>query len=316
MMKRKIWLILIIALLLVGCATDKEGKKEKADHDEELTAEEPSKDKRDVPNPQEAKEQDDENRDGSKSSGESPSNKGEKGADTSSEEGKTGFAGETGQKDVRNLDKQYFNVIENINGEQIIKNPDNILVLVNKKYALPSNYIPADLVRPNVEFYFGSQQLEQAYMRKEAARALEEMFAAARSEGIRLLGVSGYRSYARQEVLYQREVETVGREKASQSVSIPGHSEHQTGLSMDISAPSMAGNYLSEDFEIKPEGKWLKENAHRFGFILRYPKDKEQITGYMYEPWHFRFVGKDIAATIYKNNWTLEEFFENVRQKS
>ena len=146
-------------------------------------------------------------------------------------------------------------------------------------------------------------------MRKEAADALEEMFKEAEKDGIYLFAVSGFRSYERQQAIFQNEVNTKGEELAKEAVAVPGQSEHQTGLSMDISAESVGFN-LVEEFENTVEGKWLSENAHKFGFILRYPKGKETITGYKFEPWHFRYVGKDIAKIIYENNWTLEEFFE------
>lgn len=211
------------------------------------------------------------------------------------------------------LEAAYFNEIKEVNGEKEILNPDNILALVNKTYSLPGTYIPADLVRPNVVFSFGNQDIEKSYLRKEAAQSLEMMFTAAKEEGIVLFASSGYRSYSRQDTIFRSEVERAGEEKAVQAVAIPGKSEHQTGLAMDITGESV--NYLlTEEFGKKPEGIWLKKNAHRFGYILRYPKGKEGLTGYQYEPWHFRYVGAKAADLIYKKGWTLEEFFEQVRK--
>lgn len=211
------------------------------------------------------------------------------------------------------LDAEFFNQVENVNGQPTIVNPENILVMVNKEVALQKDYQPNDLVRPNVSFSFGDQQLEKSLMRKDAALALEKMFVEANKNGVKLVAASGYRSYERQEFLFNQEVENVGLAKAEVAVAKPGMSEHQTGLTMDITSASM--NYsLSEDFENQVEGKWLIENAHRFGFILRYPKSKESITKYKYEPWHYRYVGVEAATLIHENGWTLEEYFKNVKK--
>ena len=104
-------------------------------------------------------------------------------------------------------------------------------------------------------------------------------------------------------------VNTIGEEYASIHVAKPGFSEHQCGLSADVSSKSV-NLQLTIDFEHTKEGIWLFNNAHKFGFIIRYPKGKEYITGYAYEPWHIRYVGKSIATTIFNNNLTLEEWYE------
>lgn len=211
------------------------------------------------------------------------------------------------------LEAAYFNVVQNSEGKNVIQNPQNTMALVNKIFGLPDHYIPADLVRPNVPFSFGDAKLEKSLMRQEAATALEKMFAGARNDGIELAAVSGYRSYGRQETLFNAEVNKVGEEKALQAVARPGSSEHQTGLTMDIS--SKTNNFdLNEQFGKTKEGIWLAHNAHKYGFILRYPRGKEGLTGYMYEPWHFRYVGIKAATEIYENEWTLEEYFENVKK--
>ncbi|MBS4199425.1 D-alanyl-D-alanine carboxypeptidase family protein [Bacillus sp. FJAT-49732] len=211
------------------------------------------------------------------------------------------------------LEAAYFNTIKEVKGVKEIVNSDNVLALVNKDFALPGTYIPADLVRPNVPFSFGDQDIEKSYLRKEAADALEKMFSAAEKANIHLFAVSGYRSYVRQVSILNNEIDRVGKDKAMQAVAIPGKSEHQTGLAMDISSENVQ-YLLSEDFGETDEGKWLKENAYRFGYILRYPKEKVEITGYQFEPWHFRYVGEKNAEIMYKNNWTLEEFFKEVRK--
>lgn len=207
------------------------------------------------------------------------------------------------------IDKQ--NKLTEKNGIKYIENEENMLVLANKDFSLQPTYTPPDLVRPNVTFSFGEQQVEKAQLRKDAAKGLEEMFAAANKDGKKLFAVSGYRSYKRQQEVFQAEVNAKGDQKAREAVAYPGTSEHQTGLAMDISSESQSYE-LTEAFGNTPEGKWLQENAHNYGFILRYMKGREDITKYQYESWHYRYVGKDAATIIYKNNWTLEEFFEQV----
>ncbi|MBC2070425.1 D-alanyl-D-alanine carboxypeptidase family protein [Listeria seeligeri] len=208
------------------------------------------------------------------------------------------------------IDKQ--NQLVEKNGIQYIENQENILVLANKDYSLQPSYTPPDLVRPNVTFSFGEEQVEKAQMRKEAGTALEEMFQAANEDGYKLFAVSGYRSYKRQQEVFQAEVNSKGDTKAREAVAYPGTSEHQTGLAMDISSESQSYE-LTEAFGTTPEGKWLEDNAHNYGFILRYMKGREDITKYQYESWHYRYVGKDAATIIYENNWTLEEFFNHVK---
>jgi zinc D-Ala-D-Ala carboxypeptidase len=215
--------------------------------------------------------------------------------------------------DPLSLESIFFNDIKEVDGKNVIQNSTNVMALVNKDFYLPEDYTPEDLVRPNVTFSFGEVEIEKSLMRKEAAEALEKMFSAARANGIELYAVSGYRSYSRQKSLFEAEVNRVGIEKAAEAVAIPGASEHQSGLAMDISSKSNKF-YLNEAFANTPEGKWLKDNAHRFGFILRYPKEKIDITNYMYEPWHFRYVGIKAATIMYDHKWTLEEYFNEVKK--
>lgn len=211
------------------------------------------------------------------------------------------------------LEAAFFNDIKVVDGRNIIQNPTNTVSLVNKSFGLPDGYAPEDLIRPEVQFSFGNQDIEKSYMRKEAANSLADMFNAAKKDGVILYAVSGYRSFDRQTVLYDAEIEKVGQKKAEEAVAYPGNSEHQTGLAMDISAKSV-DFLLTEDFEATKEGKWLKDNAHLYGYILRYPKGKEDITKYKFEPWHFRYVGEKSANDIYENGWTLEEYFDQVRK--
>ncbi|MEH7251715.1 M15 family metallopeptidase, partial [Neobacillus niacini] len=215
--------------------------------------------------------------------------------------------------DPLSLESIFFNDIKEVDGKNVIQNSANILALVNKEFFLPEEYIPEDLVRPNVDFSFGEVDVEKSLLRKEAADALEKMFSEGAANGIELYAISGYRSFSRQKSLFDAEIQRVGQEEAEQAVAIPGASEHQSGLAMDISSRSNKF-YLNEAFENTAEGIWLKENAHRFGFILRYPKEKIDITDYMYEPWHFRYVGVKAATIMYEHNWTLEEYFNEVKK--
>lgn len=211
------------------------------------------------------------------------------------------------------LDASYFNEIIQVDGKNVIQNPDNLLILVNKVYTLSEEYEPEDLVRPNVAFSFGNQDVEKSYLRQEAAAAIEKMFEAAANDGFQLYAISGYRSYDRQEANYNEHVNRIGEEETIKIVAYPGRSEHQTGLAMDISSES-ANFRLNEQFGETDEGKWLMENAHKYGYILRYPKGMETITGYNYEPWHYRYVGVDIASEMYEHQLTLEEYFNIVKK--
>ncbi|QOR34044.1 D-alanyl-D-alanine carboxypeptidase family protein [Clostridium sp. 'deep sea'] len=199
-------------------------------------------------------------------------------------------------------------------GDTVVKDAARLDVLVNKSIHLADTYKPADLVIPNIAFpssYKG--KLEKMHMRQDAATALEEMFKAAKEEGVELFGISGYRSYNLQKGIFKYQVGRHGgsEEEANKISAKPGQSEHQTGLAMDISCRA-SGYSLVESFEETEEGKWLKENCAKFGFVLRYVKGKEDITGYSYEPWHFRYVGKELAPKIMKDGLTLEEYFSSI----
>jgi D-alanyl-D-alanine carboxypeptidase len=189
---------------------------------------------------------------------------------------------------------------------EVVAEPASITVLVNKKYALPKEYVPDDLVEPDVPFIF-KEKLEKRKMRKEAAEALEALFAAAKEDGILLAGVSGYRSYETQKGLYNTYVKRDGQAAADRYSARPGHSEHSTGLAMDVSG--IDGKCAATDcFANTPEAKWLAEHVYDYGFIIRYPEGKEDITGYKYEPWHLRYVGVDAAREIRDLGVTLEEY--------
>lgn len=186
--------------------------------------------------------------------------------------------------------------------------PDSYTVLVNRDYPISKDYVPSDLVVPNVPFsYYGVY--EKSYVRKRAARALEELFAGARAEGYTLKLVSAYRSYERQMQIYNNNVKTKGKDKTDKVSAMPGSSEHQTGLAIDVSSDSVRCT-IEESFGKSAEGRWLKKNCQKYGFIIRYPKNKTKITGYSYEPWHIRYVGRNLAKYLKKKKMTLEEYYK------
>lgn len=193
------------------------------------------------------------------------------------------------------------------NGKAVVTNASSITVLVNKKRNLPADYEPNDLVIPNVAFSFAGNSPKKQ-LRRPAARALEKLFAQAKKDNIDIKAVSGYRSYSTQKTIFNRNAKTKGKEVANRTSAYPGQSEHQTGLAMDVSSASVSYG-LEQKFGDTKEGKWLAKNAPAFGFIIRYPKGKEAITGYSYEPWHIRYVGKDLAQAVAERSVTLEEYF-------
>ncbi len=188
-----------------------------------------------------------------------------------------------------------------LSSEIDIDSNDSIQVIINKNRPLDKEYYPSDLVIPNV-----SSIKEEMYLREEAAHSLEEMFEYAEKEEINLLLISAFRSYDYQENLYKKNI--ANDANANRYSAKPGESEHQTGLAVDLSSASM-NCLLEECFESTKEGVWLNENAHLFGFILRYPKEKEPITGYIFEPWHFRYIGKVESLKVYNSKCTLEEYY-------
>ena len=157
------------------------------------------------------------------------------------------------------------------------------VMIVNKTYALPQSYNPNGLTA-------------------ETKAAFAELQAAASADGLSIYSVSDFRSYEAQETLYNNYVARDGKEAADTFSARPGHSEHQTGLTIDC-------NYAGDAFHDTPEAKWLENNAWKYGFIIRFPKGKEDKTGYKYESWHIRYVGKEMAKKIYDSGLCLEEYF-------
>ena len=182
---------------------------------------------------------------------------------------------------------------------------DPYLVLVNKDNRM------TDKDKPNstkaVEHYTDTATTETCTMETKAANAFNRLTSAAEDDGVEIVLTTGYRSYSTQKKLYDYYVNKFGESKANKQSAKPGWSEHQTGLAADTSSPEV--NYqLTQDYADTAAGKWLAKHAHTYGFIIRYPKGKQDITGYEYEPWHIRYVGTKAADVIYKNDLTLEEY--------
>ena len=186
---------------------------------------------------------------------------------------------------------------------KLIENPDDVLVLVNKNNQLLSSYIPKDLESISLKY-----ANKDKYLKKETKIAFEKLSEDASKLGYRIVAVSAYRDYNYQNELFNYYVKEKGLNYALECSAKPGHSEHQTGLALDVEG----SNKDYDNFENSKEFIWMKDNAHKYGFILRYPKGKEHITGFKYEPWHYRYVGNEIAKYIYENNLTLEEYFKKI----
>lgn len=186
-----------------------------------------------------------------------------------------------------------------------IDDPTSLWVVNDKLRPLnPINYAPADMVAANVRHVFNP------LMRPEAAAAIEKMFAAAEAEGAgAMLVQNSYRSYQSQLSVHQNWVNQLGEAGADAQSARAGYSEHQTGWTADVGAyPSTCS--ITQCFGDTPQGKWLAANAWRFGFIIRYPEGKQAITGYIYEPWHVRYVGTYLSTEMHNTGvQTLEEFF-------
>lgn len=181
------------------------------------------------------------------------------------------------KKKVPKYNKEVKNGVTYING----------ILIVNKKISLPPTYNPGE--------------------NKSVRKILNKMIVDAQKDNMHLVVRSAYRSYAAQKALYDKFVALDGQQIAESYSAKPGQSEHQTGLAYDIGSRESVAN-MSIQFGQTREGNWLKENAHKYGFIIRYGKDKTHITGYRYEPWHIRYVGKVHAAKLYRSGQTLEEY--------
>jgi D-alanyl-D-alanine carboxypeptidase len=185
-------------------------------------------------------------------------------------------------------------LVENYN------DPTSLWTLVNKSHPISPTYVPTNLVSPDL------LKSDAVTLRNDTIQNLKAMFNTAKDEGVTLIIASAYRSYDYQNKIFSALAASVGTDKANQSIALPGQSEHQTGLALDI-ASSSSTCYIETCFSDTSAGQWLAQNSYKFGFILRYPEDKEKLTQYIYEPWHFRYVGKDLAGAIYRSGLTLDE---------
>lgn len=174
------------------------------------------------------------------------------------------------------------------------------LMLVNKFNYLDENYAPDDIVKVSMQFAYGDNEIK-----KEVYEKFRSMYNGAKKEGLYLIITSSYRDYNFQKELWDSYANQKGDEWADSVSARAGYSEHQTGYTLDI----VTYNANMSSFEKTDEFKWLQDNAYKYGFILRYPKDKEDITGYSYESWHYRYVGKDVATKIKKLGITFDEYY-------
>ena len=177
------------------------------------------------------------------------------------------------------------------------------LILVNKECGLDKTYIPDNLILSN------SKYKDNILVDKSLLDNFNKMKQDMENEGYFIDIMSGYRDYLYQENIYNKLIAEKGFAYAFRNIAKPGYSEHQTGLAIDICVYKNNKCYIEHDIEDTSEDIWLRNNAYKYGFILRYPKNREDITGYNYEPWHYRYVGIDIAKFMFYNNLTLEEYF-------
>ena len=184
------------------------------------------------------------------------------------------------------------------------KNIDGRIFLINRQHSIGRRYVPDDL---RTVVAHGVSQT----MREDAATALEQLFEAAKEAGVPLSTVSGFRSYSKQSTIYNRKVNSVGVKAADRVSARPGTSEHQLGLAMDVAKKGTSS--LTKAFGKTEQGQWVCENAHKFGFIVRYLEGYEDVTGYSYEPWHIRYVGVEYATAIYQSGLPMELYMSGHR---
>lgn len=179
---------------------------------------------------------------------------------------------------------EYF---EDLNDENIFKIVDGIII-ANKKFSVPEDYEPG--------------------LSPEALQSFSIMKADMERDNMNLDIVSDYRSFEEQRAIYENDLAQNGKEYVDNYSAVPGHSEHQLGLAIDVTNDGSAS--VNNDFADTKEAEWISKNAHKYGFILRYPRGKKQVTGYEYEPWHLRYLGPDLAKKIYDSGLTLEEYYD------
>ena len=197
-----------------------------------------------------------------------------------------------------NLNHQGFMSKGDIGYAEVSKVDAQDVLLVNDTHPLPEGYIPGELVNLYEQKRHFRLAASDIYLERTTFEAANQMFEQAEREDMNgFIITSGYRTAEKQAAVYA--------EQQDGTASKPGYSEHQTGFAFDVTAMRDEGG-----FEDTPQFKWLIQNCWDYGFILRYPEGKENITGIPYEPWHYRYVGVEIAKIIQQNNWTLEEYFE------
>lgn len=213
---------------------------------------------------------------------------------------------------VDNKKKSYTDIVAIVNvganhdwyDNKIIKETDlskGNLMLVNKFNYLNNEYIPDEITEISLSYSYSGNKVS-----KVTNDAYIEMAKQAKSEGIQLMANSTYRTYERQDEIYKEFYYSKGISYADNYAARAGHSEHQTGLAMDIFT---SGSSTTSNFEESDAFKWLNVNAHKYGFILRYPKDKEYLTGYNYESWHYRYLGVETATKVYESGLTYDEYY-------
>ena len=219
-----------------------------------------------------------------------------------------------------NMDRyiSYKNMYPNLKDEDIVTRVNlnldypfykntNVSKYLNKSYILVNKhiYLPSDYVPKNLEAIDSKYADENKLLVSSARIAFEEMASNAKSNNLNIRAISAYRSYEYQENLYNKYVKLDGIDKADTYSARAGYSEHQTGLVVDVDNIKLG----YEQFESTDEFKWMINNSYKYGFILRYPEGKNDITGYNYEAWHYRYVGKEVAKYIYDNNITFDEYY-------
>lgn len=227
-------------------------------------------------------------------------------------------------EDTRNKEISEKNVINKnmVNKKEILSEEDlkikdiilndksSLFKLVNEENPIDKNYSPEKLITPNIALV-GSENEPRSKVSSVMQKQLEKMFEDAKKEGLELYLSCAHRSFNEQEYLYNRALKRENS-NSSELVALPGRSEHQLGLAIDITTRKIDFQ-LEEAFEETKEGRWLLNNAYKYGFILRYPRGKEKITGYSYEPWHYRYVGNlEVSKYCHDNKLTLEELYEKL----
>ena len=211
-----------------------------------------------------------------------------------------------------NKKKNYYDVVAIVNvganhdwyDSKNIKETDlskDNLIIVNKFNYLKEDYEPKEITELSLKYSYNGNRVS-----KETHDAYIEMASAAKEDGIQLMANSTYRTYKRQDEIYKDFYYSKGISYADNYAARAGYSEHQTGLALDIFT---SGTSTTDNFEESDAFKWLSTNAHKYGFILRYPKDKEYLTGYNYESWHYRYLGVDTATKVYNSGLTYDEYY-------